>query len=222
MILADLTPRSRPALLRIAAITGLVLITAAVIINHVALTKQAEQIGARTNQIAMLYAQVAALGEDISQLPQPQTFPLDRYESEHQALEQRLKAVEQALNAHLAEDSLAPLQARIDQLTARIEARPPVQPPAPTRPATPAASRAPAKAAPLTPPFEALGIELRGDHQFLSIRSTGTSSLSEVRLLRPGETEAGWRFDALDGNSAVLRQGGTTNRLTIPAKQVAP
>lgn len=202
----------RSKLLHVAATTWVLLVSAAAIVNVVALVKLADQADASapSTQVAALEGRLTELGQQIEQTrQQPAALPQARYDTERRALEQRLVAIEQALGERLTADSLQPLQARIDQVEARLAARANA---AATRPRV-AAKPKPAE----PPPFRVVGAELRAGERFLSILPTGPAALVQVRLLRPGEEEAGWRLDAIDGAAAVFRHGDETRRLAVPA-----
>lgn len=203
-------------LLRAATITWLLLISAAVVINHVALSGLAAQVetSAPGLQVAVLEKRLAELVQQVEQAQQqPDALPQARYEVEHQALEQRLNAIEQALGSRPTADNLLPLQARIEQLEMQLNA---------PRPAPPASSRpraaAPAKPKAIEPPFRVIGAELRAGERFLSILPSTSNALSQVRLLRPGESEAGWHLETIDGRTAMFRHGGDIHRLPVPAQ----
>ena len=200
----------RATLLRVAAITWGLLVSAAALVNVVALTKLSEQAhaSAPSSQVTALEGRLAELGQRIEQTrQQPAALPQTRYDTDHQALEQRLAAIEQALGERLTADSLQPLQARIEQVEARLAARPA---------AAVAPPRAAAKPKPAEPPFQVTGTELRAGERFLTILPTGPAALTQVRLLRPGEDESGWHLEAIDSATAVFRHGDETRRLAIP------
>ncbi len=67
-----------------------------------------------------------------------------------------------------------------------------------------------------TPPFQVLGLELRGAERFLAIRPNGADGLGAIRLLRVGEVESGWQLEALEPQSALFRFEQNTRRLTLP------
>ncbi|MBA4243708.1 MAG: hypothetical protein C0452_07305 [Pseudomonas sp.] len=201
-------------LLRAATITWLLLISAAVVIDHVALSGLAAQV--ETNapglQVAVLEKRLAELAQQVEQAQQqPDALPQARYEVEHQALEQRLNAIEQALGSRPTADNLLPLQARIEQLEMQLST------PRPAPPATPRPrAAAPAKPKAAEPPFRVIGAELRAGERFLSTLPATSGALSQVRLLRHGETEAGWHLESIEGSAAVFRHGDDTRRLPIP------
>ncbi|MDH4564518.1 hypothetical protein E8F06_26280 [Pseudomonas sp. BN411] len=199
--------------MRPAAITWLLLVSASAVIDHVALLRLAEQMQTRaaTSQVEILQQRLDELTLQVEQLPQPQALPMERYESERQVLEQRLSALEHALSNLATADSLLPLQARVEQLEARpMTSRQPA--PVVARPRSPA----PSKPQEIQPPFQVIGIELRANERFLAIQPSTSGSLSQVRLLLPGETEAGWRLQHIERDAAVFQQGNDTRRITLP------
>ncbi|GLK91934.1 hypothetical protein [Pseudomonas turukhanskensis] len=201
-------------LIRVAAITWLLLISAAVVIDHVALSGLATQVetSAPGLQVAVLEKRLAELVQQVEHAQQqPDALPQARYETERRTLEQRLSVIEEALGNQPATDNLLPLQARIEQLEMRLsEPRP--TPAAALRPRV----AAPAKPKAAEPPFRVIGAELRAGERFLSIIPSASGELSQVRLLRPGETEAGWHLESIEGSSALFRHGDDTRRLPVP------
>ncbi|UPQ81437.1 hypothetical protein M0M42_13525 [Pseudomonas knackmussii] len=202
-------------LMRVATITWLLLISAAVVIYHVALSGLTAQVetSAPGQQVAMLEKRLAELVQQVEQAQQqPDALPLARYKTERQALEQRLNAFEQALASRPSAESL-PLLSRIEQLESRFSA------PRPAPPTVPRPRAAiPAKPKAIEPPFRVIGAELRAGERFLSILPAVSGTLSQVRLLRPGEAEAGWHLETIEGSDAVFRHGDGTRRLPIPAQ----
>ena len=216
MMTTSQTERShRTTLLRVAAATWLLLISAVVVIDHVILSTRADRTedAVPAMQLSELEAQLAELAREIEQQRQePAALPLGRYESERVALDQRLEALEQALNDRPTVD-LEPLQTRIDRLEVRL-ANVRSAPTAASRPPV----RAPARPRPVEPSFRVIGVELRAGERFLSILPADAATLAQARLLRAGETEAGWRFEVMEDGAAVFRHGDEVRRLTVPAR----
>ena len=210
------TERShRTTLLRVAAATWLLLISAVVVIDHVILSTRADRTedAVPATQLSELEAQLAELAREIEQQRQePAALPLGRYESERVALDQRLEALEQAVDDRPTVD-LQSLQTRIDRLEVRL---------ATVRSAPTAASRppvrAPARPRHVEPSFRVIGVELRAGERFLSILPADASALSQAGLLRAGETEAGWRLEVIEDGAAVFRHGDEVRRLTVPER----
>ena len=213
---ASHTERShRITLLRVAAVTWLLLISAVVVIDHVILSTRADRTedAVPATQLSELEAQLAELAREIEQQRQePAALPLGRYESERVALDQRLAALEQALNDRPTVD-LEPLQTRIDRLEVRL-ANVRSAPTAASRPPV----RAPARPRPIEPSFRVIGVELRAGERFLSILPTDAAALGQARLLRAGETETGWRLEVMEDGAAVFRHGDEVRRLTVPER----
>ena len=216
MITTAHTERShRTTLLRVAAATWLLLISAVVVIDHVILSTRADRTedAVPATQLSELEAQLAELARELEQQRQePAALPLGRYESERVALDQRLEALEQALNDRPTVD-LEPLQTRIDRLEVRL-ANVRSAPTAASRPPV----RAPARPRPIEPSFRVIGVELRAGERFLSILPTDAAALAQARLLRAGETETGWRLEVIEDGGAVFRHGDEVRRLTVPAR----
>ena len=216
MITTAHTERShRTTVLRVAAATWLLLISAVVVIDHVILSTRADRTddAVPAMQLSELEAQLAELARELEQQRQgPAALPLGRYESERVALDQRLAALEQALNDRPTVD-LESLQTRIDRLEVRL---------ATVRSAPTAASRppvrAPARPRHVEPSFRVIGVELRAGERFLSILPADAAALAQARLLRAGETETGWRLEVIEDGGAVFRHGDEVRRLTVPAR----
>ncbi|NQD91198.1 hypothetical protein HP532_00850 [Pseudomonas sp. CrR25] len=203
-------------LIRAATVTWLLLISGAVVIDHVALSGLATQVetSAPSLQVAVLEKRLAELVQQVEHTrQQPDALPQTRYEAERQAMEHRLNAIEEALGSQPAADNLLPLQARIEQLEARLSA---LRPATLTAPRPRAAS--PAKPMAIEPPFQVIGAELRAGERFLLILPAAADALAQVRLLRPGEAEVGWHLEAIERNTAVFRHGDDSRRLPIPAR----
>ena len=216
MITTAHTERShRTTVLRVAAATWLLLISAVVVIDHVILSTRADRTddAVPAMQLSELEAQLAELAREIEQQRQePAALPLGRYESERVALDQRLEALEQAVDDRPTID-LQSLQTRIDRLEVRL---------ATVRSAPTAASRppvrAPARPRHVEPSFRVIGVELRAGERFLSILPTDAAALAQARLLRAGETETGWRLEVIEDGGAVFRHGDEVRRLTVPER----
>jgi outer membrane murein-binding lipoprotein Lpp len=216
MMTTSQTERShRTTLLRVAAATWLLLISAVVVIDHVILSTRADRTedAVPATQLSELEAQLAELAREIEQQRQePAALPLGRYESERVALDQRLEALEQAVDDRPTID-LQSLQTRIDRLEVRL---------ATVRSAPTAASRppvrAPARPRHVEPSFRVIGVELRAGERFLSILPADAAALAQARLLRAGETEAGWRLEVMEDGAAVFRHGDEVRRLTVPER----
>lgn len=67
------------------------------------------------------------------------------------------------------------------------------------------------------PPFNVIGLEYRGGERFLSVAPQGSTSLSDIYLVRPGDTVGStrWRLNGIDGNRAQFVVDGTARSLSI-------
>lgn len=207
--------RRRTTLLRVAIATWSLLISAVVLIDHVALSNLAEQAEASAPgaQVAVLESRLADLAQQVEQHQrQTASVPQPLYDADRQALDQRLAMIEQALGERLTADSLQALQARVARLEAWSAQRQ-------ANRVTPSArTTAPAKPKPAEPAFQVIGAELRAGERFLSILPADPTALAHVRLLRAGEEEGGWWLEAIDGDTAVFRQAAETRRVSIPQR----
>lgn len=206
--------RPRVTLMRVATITWVLLISAGTVVNHVALSNLATQTSAsaQSTQVAALETRLAKLSQQIeAQRQPPDALTTTRYESEHQAIEQRVSAIERSLEDQLTTESLSPLLTRIEQLESRLD-KAAQTPPAPARTRT----SQPSKPRTAAPPFKVMGLEMRGGERFLSILPTGAPAASRTGVLRPGESEAGWRLETIEDRTAVLQNNGQVLRVVAP------
>lgn len=215
---AESRPQSRARLLHVAAATWLLLISAAVIIDHVALSRLADdvQASAPSLKVEMLDSRLAELERRMDAADRRPASPTQAsLDAARQALEERLATLEQAASAQTAAADIALLRNRLEQLEARVREVRQVPAPAtaPARRPPPAEAVRPATA---EPPFHLLSIELRAGERFLSIAPAGARSLAEARVLRLGETEGGWQLEALEGQTAIFRFDGQTRQLALP------
>ncbi|HCF1813067.1 MULTISPECIES: hypothetical protein [Stutzerimonas] len=214
----DFHPTSRTRLLQVAAATWLLLVSAAVVVNHVSLSRLAEdaRASAPAIEVALLDSRLTEL-ELLTDSTGHELEPLTQasLDTVRQALEERLARLEQADTEPPATTDIAHLQTRLDQLEARLKEvrQPPPSAAAPARRLPPAEAARPAT---VEPPFRLLDIELRAGERFLSIAPADSRSLAAVRVLRLGETESGWRLESLEGRTATFLFNGQARRLNVP------
>ncbi len=202
----------RPRWLKIAAGVWLVLVSAIAIVDSVGLSRLIEQ-----SRSSAQDAQVQALATRISDLEhqaeaakrQPKPVVQGDFDAARQALEERLAHVEQAQAADAHGDDIKALQARVGVLEARLKSR--------ALSATTSRKTAEtAKPKVPEPPFNVVGLELRGGERFVSIASRGATALIDLRLLREGESIGAWQLQAIDAHAAVFRVDNQTVRLALP------
>ena len=66
------------------------------------------------------------------------------------------------------------------------------------------------------PPFDVVGLELRGGKSYVSIESRGATALTDLRLLREGESIGAWQLQAIDAHAVVFRVDDQTVRVALP------
>lgn len=142
---------------------------------------------------------------------QPQDDRTTEYRDELIVLRQRLDVVEQALPGTAAQADAPALYARMDHLESKV-GKLQRAPRAGRKPEAPAQA---AQSQHDDPPFVALGVELRGGERFVTVGPRNGTSLSQVRLLRVGEYEAGWRLDAVTRDRAVFRSNDQIRSFTL-------
>lgn len=202
----------RPRWLKIAAGVWLVLVSAIAIVDSVGLSRLIEQ-----SRSSAQDAQVQALATRISDLEhqaeaarrQPKPVVQGDFDSARQALEERLVHVEQAQATDALGDDIKALQARVGVLEARLKKRAPSA-------TTSRKTAETAKPKVPEPPFNVVGLELRGGERFVSIASRGATALTDLRLLREGESIGTWQLQGIDAYAAVFRVDNQTVRVALP------
>ncbi|MFU0490012.1 hypothetical protein [Pseudomonas syringae] len=167
---------------------------------------------------------------------QLKSVTIDDFRAGQQALSNRIDAV-QALVKQVQEASqdaaqqTASLQevvvmgARIEELQVKLQdlraaKAASAQVTAASKPKAIAPSRkatAQAKAAEVPPPFSVVGVEYRGGERFLSVAPPGSTQLSQLNLIRPGDMVAGsnWQLNSLDDSRALFSINGSTRILPL-------
>ena len=206
-------PESRVRLLWLLAVVWLSLVSVLLLVNHVALSRLRKDAHAsvQRTELMTLLDSLGALEQQLSAMKhQPAPVSQSSFTSARQSLDERLVRVEQLLANTAAASDFTRLQDRITAIEAGLaKAR---KAPSLAPPRAPVADQPPL----LAPPFAVLGTELRGGQQFLSIAPVGTHALSQVRVLRPGEAEANWTLESLEGHAAQFRIDGRLQRIEVP------
>ncbi|HBI6863932.1 TPA: hypothetical protein K8E22_003614 [Enterobacter cloacae] len=68
---------------------------------------------------------------------------------------------------------------------------------------------------PATAPFVLTGIERRGGIAFAAIAPQSATQLTEIALMKPGETRQGWTLQSITGQQAQFRVAGQTRTLMV-------
>ena len=201
-----------PRWLKIAAGVWLVLVSAIAIVDSVGLARLIEQ-----SRSSAQDAQGQALATRISDLEhqaeaakrQPKPVAQGDFDAARQALEERMAHVEQAQATDAHGDDIKALQARVAVLEARLKK-------AASSAAAPRKAVVAAKPKVPEPPFDVVGLELRGGERFVSIASRGAAALTDLRLLREGESIGAWQLQAIDAHAVVFRVDDQTVRVALP------
>ncbi|MGH8303228.1 MAG: hypothetical protein ACRET5_17400 [Steroidobacteraceae bacterium] len=216
-------PELRPRLLGIVAALwlALVLVIALVIVDHVRLLRwvEARPTVSEQTQVAQLEKKVVRLETSVAAIRgRPAPLSAVGYAKAEQTQNARLDEIEQTLADAVMPADLAPLGLRLTQLESEVgRLRHPQPPHLRPIPHTPERSlRVISEPADAPPPFTVLGTELRGGQQFLTVAPSGAHSLSQVRVLRPGECDGDWRLKVLEGQTAVFEIAGHLQRIPIP------
>ena len=214
MSLPQMSPdgAGRPRWLKIAVGVWLVLVSVIAIVDSVGLSRLIAQ-----SRSSAQDAQVQALATRVSDLEhqaeaakrQPKPVVQGDFDAARQALEERLAHVEQAQATDTQGDDIKALQARVAVLETRLTKGEPSA-------AAPHKTAKAAKPKVLEPPFNVVGLELRGGERFVSIASRGAAVLTDLRLLREGESIGAWQLQAIDAHAVVFRMDDQTVRVALP------
>ena len=204
---------SRTRWLKIAATVWLLLTSTLAVVNSVGLSRLTEQAEASAQD-----AQVQALGLRLAELEQqaevdrrrPTPLSQAEFATAQQALDERIARVEAAQSADSLAIDLQTLQARVHGIETRLEEA--------RKTTAVAARRAPEVTKPAlpAPPFQVVGVELRGGERFLSIAAPGVAAVRELRLLREGDAIGAWQLQVIEAHAAVFRVDGQTQRIALP------
>ncbi|MVT29597.1 hypothetical protein GO496_18960 [Acidovorax citrulli] len=168
-------------------------------------------------------AEMQSLASSVAQLRgafdaarrQPVPVSEAAFSTAQKALGDRLTALEHAREGMARAEDLAALSSRIDALQAVVAARKAAAAPRQARAAESAATR---ERAPSPLPFTVLGSEMRAGVPFLAVVPSGPGSDSQVRLLREGEQERGWRLEVIEPQAAMFSVGDQVRRLPLRAR----
>jgi hypothetical protein len=199
---------------KVAAIVFLLFTGALAVDTRVEVSRFAEENrdSSRDAPLQVLAAHVADLAQQVERVGQaPDAVPQARFESEREAVQQRLAAIERTLNDTPPAADPQPLLDRLARLEERLAQVPPQPVPDTPPPRTPETPRP----KPAVPPFQALGIESRAGERFVAILPSGANALSQVRLLRVGDRESGWRLESIEAGAAVFSRAGQRQRLNL-------
>ncbi|MBS0417980.1 MAG: hypothetical protein JSR66_09725 [Proteobacteria bacterium] len=202
------------------ALGWVAILSAIVFVDHARWRHLASEVHTSTpasGAVAALDNRVTALETQMAALKRQPTTAIEsaaRFAAASKALEDRLTHLEQGGTEGAAKTDLELLARRLSVLeSARAQAAHSAS----ASVTAPHAARSPsATRAPTDPPFQLVGLELRGGETFLAIAPSKAVSLAEMSVLRVGDVQDGWQLEALDSKSATFRFQGQPHRLELP------
>lgn len=182
-----------------------------------------------------IHAELEQFDHRIAAVDQKYLTSNDDFRSGQQALSSRLDAIEGLANqvnkrveqldlSSASEEDMVIIKASVDSVAAQLKdlqlrqsnsANP--KPPSPASSTQKAASRAKTKKSAPPPPFEVIGLEHRGGHEFLAIAPIGSNQLSQIQLVRPGDGVSGtsWKLRSVDSASASFDVAGVAQTIAL-------
>ena len=155
----------------------------------------------------------------------------DDFRSGQQALSNRIDAVQAyakqaskttqdlSMRVTAAEEQVMVLKASIEMIDIRLQELSKPQTTEPSAAVSPPKTviRKKPPPAPQPPPFTVIGIEYRGGERFLSVAPPGSTQLSQINLIRPGDgvTGTAWKLKSMDGRLAHFEVAGLSRTLTV-------
>lgn len=186
--------------------------------------------------IDALQNRVSAIDDRLDTVSGQPLVTMEDFRNSQQALSTRIDAVQasakqaqeaatEATRSSASAGDLLVLKADVESLEDKLQkiGKPQAQATAPVPKAPPSKPKPKLAAvkAPLPPqeppPFQMVGLEYRGGERFLSVAPAGSTRLSQIYLIRPGEVVSGstWRLKSVDERTATFDAGGTTRTLSI-------
>ena len=155
----------------------------------------------------------------------------DDFRSGQQALSNRIEAAQAyakqatettqdlSLRVTAAEEQVMVLKASIEMIDIRLQelSKPQATELPVVAPEPKPVIRKKSQPAPQPPPFTVIGIEYRGGERFLSVAPPGSTQLSQINLIRPGDgvTGTAWELKSMDGRLAHFEVAGLSRTLTV-------
>lgn len=215
--------------------TGLLILGAIIAFQQYQLSALSRTVNGAAEKVSIdaLQNRVSAIDDRLDTVSGKPLVTMEDFRISQQALSSRIDAVQAtATQAHEAAaeatrssataGDLLVLKAGLESLDGKLQkmSKPQAQATAPAPKASSKPKPAPVKAPPIPqdpPPFQMVGLEYRGGERFLSVAPTGSTRLSQIYLIRPGEVVSGsnWRLRAVDERTATFDAGGTTRTLSI-------
>lgn len=217
--------------------TGLLILGAIIAFQQYQLSILSRTVNGAAEKVSIdaLQNRVSAIDDRLDTVSGNPLVTMEDFRVSQQALSSRIDAVQatakqaqeaatEVTRSSATAGDLLVLKADLESLEGKLQkmSKPQVQAtaPAPKASSKPKPKPAPVKAPPIPqdpPPFQMVGLEYRGGERFLSVAPTGSTRLSQIYLIRPGEVVSGstWRLKAVDERTATFDAGGTTRTLSI-------
>lgn len=216
----------------------LVLMACALGYEHYQLTQLRESLDAAAEKTSIdaILTRLSNIDERLDSVDGKHLVSNEDFRTSQQALSNRIDAAQafakqvnetiQDLSRNVATSGeLLVLKATVETLDGSLQVLRKTQPKAPpliipkraAAKSPPAHKAKPKPAAPVPPPFQVVGVEYRGGERFLSVAPPGSTRLSQIYLIRPGDAVAGtaWHLNALDDRSARFDVAGTPRTINI-------
>ncbi|MEE4890986.1 hypothetical protein V2K64_19695 [Pseudomonas alliivorans] len=230
----------RPSLSRAAILQKLTLIVLTSVVVYqqwqILHLKTGLESAANLETVNAITQRINGVDDRLDSASQLKSVTIDDFRSGQQALSNRIDAVQALLKQvqDAAKDAaqqgasmqeVVVMSARIEDLQVKLQdlraAKPAsAQVTAAARPKNPAPSRKTStqiKVLQAPPPFSVVGVEYRGGERFLSVAPPGSTQLSQLNLVRPGDMVAGsnWQLNSLDDSRALFSINGLTRILPL-------
>ena len=217
---------------------GLLILGAIIAFQQYQLSTLSRTVNGAAEKVSIdaLQSRVSAIDDRLETVSGKPLVTMEDFRVSQQALSNRIDAVQatakkahdtavEVIHSSATSGDLLVLKADLESLESKLQkmSRPQDQSTAPAHkvPLSKPKKPAPRKASPPIqqepPPFQMVGLEYRGGERFLSVAPAGSTRLSQIYLIRPGEVVSGstWRLKSVDERTATFDAGGTTRTLSI-------
>lgn len=217
---------------------GLLILGAIIALQQYQLSTLSRTVNGAAEKVSIdaLQSRVSAIDDRLETVSGKPLVTMEDFRNSQQALSNRIDAMQasakqaqeaaiEATRSSASAGDLLVLKANVESLEDKLQkiSKPQAQATAPVPKAPPSKPKPKLAAvkAPLSPqeppPFQMVGLEYRGGERFLSVAPAGSTRLSQIYLIRPGEVVSGstWRLKAVDERTATFDAGGTTRTLSI-------
>lgn len=164
-------------------------------------------------ELAKLEETLSTHGQTLEALRrQPASVTQSSFTEMQEKLDGRLSRIEKAIEDTAPKSDLVSVQQQMNAIEMRVAQLSKLS----RRASPPSAIVVPTKSEALSPPFRIVGVELRGGERFLSVLPLGAPTLTDLHLLRPGDSQGDWHLDALEPKAAVFGVHGHSQQIPFP------